>query len=290
MDSSQILSILERASFYSHCLNQKIKFPKILDDLLVANLFFENSTRTKFSFEVAAKRLGANVLNFDTASSSMSKGESLYDTLKTFESFGIDIGIIRHSDDSYIESLKDQYKFQIINAGAGKYEHPSQSLLDLYTMQEEFGRLEGLTVTICGDIASSRVAKSNIAALKKFNCKVLLAGPSELMPKKEEIQDHCEIKDIDQAIPESDVVMFLRIQHERHSLFELNIDNYNQEFGLNDDRMKLLKASAIIMHPGPFNRDVEIASHLVEHSQSRIFKQKENGVYTRMAILEWIVS
>ncbi|MDH5414559.1 MAG: aspartate carbamoyltransferase, partial [Flavobacteriaceae bacterium] len=161
---------------------------------------------------------------------------------------------------------------------------------DLYTMKEEFGTLEGLTVTICGDVATSRVAKSNIAALKKFGCKVILSGPPELMPEKKELESHVEIKTLDQAIPLCDVVMFLRVQHERHDLFELNINNYNEEFGLNDKRIKLLKPNAIIMHPGPFNRDVEIASHLVEHPQSRIFKQKENGVYTRMAILEWIIS
>ncbi len=290
MESHEILSILERAAFYSQNLNQKKEFTKALKDKLVANLFFENSTRTKFSFEVAAKRLGANVLNFDTTSSSMSKGESLYDTLKTFESFGIDIAIIRHSDDSYIESIKKQFKFQVVNAGAGKFEHPSQSLLDLFTIQQEFGSLEGLTVTICGDVATSRVAKSNIAALKKFNCKVLLAGPAELMPAKEELDDHCEVTTLDEALKVTDVAMFLRVQHERHHLFELNIDNYNADFGLNDKRIELLKAKAIIMHPGPFNRDVEIQGHLVEHPQSRIFKQVENGVYTRMAILEWIVS
>jgi aspartate carbamoyltransferase catalytic subunit len=156
-------------------------------------------------------------------------------------------------------------------------------------MQEEFGRLENLTVTICGDVANSRVARSNIAALEKFTGnKVLLCGPEELMPK-EDLGDHCEIMELDRAIPQSDVVMFLRVQHERHKLYELDIENYNEEFGMNDSRMELLPKHAIIMHPGPFNRDIEIASHLVEHEKSRIFKQKENGVYTRMAILEWIL-
>jgi aspartate carbamoyltransferase catalytic subunit len=290
LDSQQILSILERASYFSQILKQKKNIPKILEGKIVANLFFEHSTRTRFSFEVAAKRLGGDVLNFDAGNSSLAKGETLYDTLKTFESLGIDIGIIRHSDDSYIESLKEKHGFNIINAGAGKFEHPSQSLLDLFTIQEEFGTLENLTVTICGDVANSRVAKSNIAALQKFGSRVLLSGPEQLMPKAENLEDNCELSPIDDAIKRSDVVMFLRVQHERHDLFELNIDNYTNSYGLNDERIKLLKENAIIMHPGPFNRDVEIASHLIEHKKSRIFKQKENGVYTRMAILEWIIS
>ena len=290
MDSTQILSILERASFYSRCLKSKENYPKILENTVVANLFFENSTRTRFSFEVAAKRLGASVLNFDAETSSLAKGETLYDTLKTFEALGIDIGIIRHSDDSYIEELKEKNLFGIINAGAGKFEHPSQSLLDLFTIKEEFGSFENLTVTICGDIASSRVAKSNIEALGKFGVKINLCGPADLLPKMQDLPDHCQIVNFDQAIAQSDVIMLLRIQHERHHLFELNTQNYNMEFGLNDERMKRIKKSSIIMHPGPFNRDIEITSSLVEHSQSRIFKQMENGIYTRMAILEWIVS
>lgn len=255
---------------------------------MIANLFFENSTRTKFSFEIAAKRLGGNILNFNTDSSSLAKGESLYDTIKTFESLGVEIGIIRHSDDSYIESMQEIFNFSVVNAGAGKFEHPSQSLLDLYTIRQEIGTLENLTVTICGDIKNSRVAKSNINALEKFGAKVFLCGPDDLLPK--EIPSHCEVAKIDEAIVKSDVVMFLRVQHERHTDSEVNIKTYNQNYGLNDKRVELLKDSAIIMHPGPVNRDVEIATHLVEHEKSRIFKQMENGVYTRMAILEWIVS
>lgn len=290
LDAHEILSLFERSHYFSQLVKNKSRIPKFLEDKVVANLFFEDSTRTKLSFEVAAKRLGATLINFDAKSSSLSKGETLYDTLKFFESIGIDIGIIRHSDDSYIESLKEKHKFCVINAGAGKQEHPTQSILDLYTMQEEFKKLENLTLTICGDIASSRVAKSNIAAMKIFNGKVFLCGPEQLMPKADQVESHCEIAPLDEAIPKSDVVMFLRVQHERHHLFELDTKNYNEQFGLNDKRMKLFKKHAIFMHPGPFNRDVEIASHLVEHPQSRIFKQKENGVYTRMAILEWILS
>lgn len=241
---------------------------------------------------MAAKRLGAHVLNFTSGDSSLSKGESLYDTLKTFESLGVNTAIIRHKDDNYINDIKEnnKFKFNIINAGAGKFEHPSQSLLDLFTIQQEFGSFKGITVAICGDINSSRVAKSNIAAFKKLGVKVLLTGPELLLPSASKLEAHCELCSIDQAIKQADVVMFLRIQHERHQTFELSTNDYNSDFGLNHERIKKLKKSTIIMHPGPVNRDVEILSELVEHKTSRIFKQMENGVYTRMAILDWIYS
>ena len=254
-----------------------------------ANIFFENSTRTKFSFELALKRLGAHVLNFDSSSSSLSKGESLNDTLRTFEALGVEIAIIRHSDDNFIHSIKDKFKFRVINAGAGKYEHPSQSLLDLFTIQQEFGRLKDLTVSICGDIANSRVAKSNIAALSLLGAKVLLSGPQELLPDSKKLPKNCATTTLDQALPACDVAMFLRVQHERHQAFELPLTNYNETFGLNKKRVALLNPKSIIMHPGPVNRDVEIEAALVEHPSSRIFKQMENGVYTRMAILDWIM-
>jgi aspartate carbamoyltransferase catalytic subunit len=288
LSSDAILSILEKSRFYSQNIKTPENYEKVLKDTLVANIFFENSTRTRFSFEVAQKRLGAMVLNFDKSSSSVAKGETLYDTLKTFESLGVDIAVIRHSDDQFVADLKDSVKFSIVNAGAGKFEHPSQSLLDLFTIQEEFGSFDGLTVTICGDIASSRVAKSNINAFKKLGVKVNLCGPEMLLPNENDLPANCRIKPLDEAVAESDAVMLLRIQHERHETFELATESYNQQYGLNHQRLELFKEKAIIMHPGPVNRDVEILSELVEHERSRIFKQMENGVYTRMAILDWL--
>jgi aspartate carbamoyltransferase catalytic subunit len=175
-----------------------------------------------------------------------------------------------------------------VNAGAGKFEHPSQSLLDLFTIQQEFKSFNNIKVTICGDIASSRVAKSNIQALHKLGVTVNLCGPSQLLPLNEELPANCTLAALDDVIESSDVLMFLRVQHERHEAFELNIAKYNQDFGLNHDRIKRIKKDAIIMHPGPVNRNVEISTELVEHPQSRIFKQMENGVYTRMAILDWL--
>lgn len=253
-------------------------------------MFFEDSTRTKFSFEVAEKRLGAHVLNFSKESSSMNKGESLYDTLKTFESLGLDIAVIRHSDDHYIESLKDKFKFRVINAGAGKYEHPSQSLLDLFTIKQEFGSFKDLTVTICGDVQTSRVAKSNIAAFQKLGIKTILSGPPMLLPSEDKVPEGCAVMSLDKALPESDVVMLLRIQHERHETFELSTERYNELYGMNESRVQKMKEKAIIMHPGPFNRGVELTDDIVEHEKSRIFKQKANGVFARMAILDWLIS
>ncbi len=283
-----INSILEKSHFYSQIIKNKEPIPKVLSDKVVANLFFEDSTRTKFSFEVAAKRLGASVLNFSPETSSVNKGESLYDTLKTFENLGVDIGVIRHSDDHFVESLKTKLNFCIVNAGAGKFEHPSQSLLDLFTIKEEFKKLTDLTVTICGDINSSRVAKSNISLFKKMGIKVLLCGPESLLPPPQKLEDNCQVSTLKEAAKVSDVLMFLRVQHERHQAFELSIENYNNEFGLNHNIINLMPTNSIVMHPAPVNRGVEILDELVEHPKSRIFKQMENGVYTRMAILDWL--
>lgn len=185
--------------------------------------------------------------------------------------------------------MKDKFQFHIINAGAGKFEHPSQSLLDLFTLQEEFKTLKGLTVAICGDIATSRVARSNISALTKLGASVLLAGPEALLPSPDQLPKDCRVTDLDTALKSCQAAMFLRIQHERHLELDLPMDNYNELYGLNKRRMKLLSKDSIILHPGPVNRGVEIEQDLVEHPQSRIFKQMKNGVTTRMAILDWIM-
>lgn len=290
LDVSSILSIFERAHYFSKLIKSKQKIPKTLDSKIIANLFFESSTRTKFSFEIAAKRLGASVINFSPDKSSINKGETLLDTLNTFEALGVDLGVIRHSDDNFIQSFAKSGAFPVINAGAGKKEHPTQSLLDLYTMQEEFGDLTKLKVLICGDILNSRVAKSNILALGMFGVQVYLSGPEELLPEPNSLPAHCQIMPLDQALSESHVAMFLRIQHERHHLTQIDLPAYHLNFGLTLEREKLMPKHAIIMHPGPFNRDVEIASSLIDSEKSRIFQQKRNGVFTRMAILEWILS
>lgn len=279
---SEIFHLLDLTHFYSLNFHRRA-FNTCLDSKLVANLFFENSTRTRYSFEVAQKMLGAKVLNFDEVTSSAAKGEALADTLKTFEALQIQLAVIRHSDDNYIESLKENSPFSIINAGAGKKEHPSQCLLDLFTIYEEFQKLEGLTVTIVGDIVNSRVAASHRSIMSKLDINLQYCGPKEFLPQQKDSQN----VSWDEALTSSDVIMLLRIQHERHGN-EYNIENYNSLWGMNENRRKKMRPSAIIMHPGPFNRGVEITSECVHGEQSRIFKQMQNGVYTRMAILDWI--
>ncbi|MBS2968902.1 aspartate carbamoyltransferase catalytic subunit [Metabacillus sp. KIGAM252] len=254
------------------------------ESLFAANLFFEPSTRTRFSFEVAEKRLGLQVLNFQAESSSVQKGETLYDTVRTLEAIGADAVIIRHPMDRYFESLKDRIGIPILNAGDGCGNHPTQSLLDLMTIHEEFGRFKGLTVSIHGDIRHSRVARSNAETLARLGANVLFSGPPEWQDPQ---NAYGRCTSADEAIEESDVVMLLRIQHERHAASAAaDTRSYLDRYGLTAEREKRMKDHGIIMHPAPINRGVEIESSLVECSRSRIFKQMENGVYVRMAVLE----
>ncbi|TDM07375.1 aspartate carbamoyltransferase catalytic subunit [Macrococcus lamae] len=250
------------------------------------NLFFENSTRTKCSFEMAERRLGMDVIPFETSTSSVAKGETLYDTCKTLESIGVDVLVIRHPDNAYYEQLQT-LTIPVINAGDGSGQHPSQCLLDLMTIYEEYGTFKDLKVLICGDIINSRVARSNVTALTKLGADVKLAAPKEWQDTSLEV----EYVAIDDVIKDIDVCMLLRIQHERHDgakTFEKS--HYHIEYGLTGERYDELKDSAIIMHPAPVNRGVEIDSELVEASKSRIFKQMENGVFTRMSILSHILN
>lgn len=287
--NSHILSLIDRAVFFSLQKNQPDKFHHLLKNKIVANIFYEPSTRTRISFEVAAKKLGADVVNFTPENSSVKKGETVYDTLKTLENLEIDALILRHSDDHIFDSLQNKISKPIINAGAGKFEHPSQGLLDLVTLYQEFGKLEGLKVAVCGDIKYSRVAGSLFVAAKKFGMKIFICGPKILMPDEYD-STYIQQIDFDEAITQVDAVMMLRIQLERHIGLELDAKSYHQEFGLTLSRVEKMKDHAIIMHPGPFNRGIEISDEVVEHSKSRIFKQVNNGVFARMAILEWIIN
>ncbi|MBE4908795.1 aspartate carbamoyltransferase catalytic subunit [Bacillus luteolus] len=254
------------------------------EQTFVANLFFEPSTRTKFSFEVAEKKLHLEVLNFEAETSSVQKGESLYDTIRTLESIGTKAVIIRHPEDNYFETLREKVGIPILNAGDGCGNHPTQCLLDLLTIKQEFARFEGLKVAIIGDIRHSRVARSNAEALTRLGAEVVFSGPTEWHDQSIPYGTYVHI---DEAIQTADVVMLLRIQHERHGgATGKNAKDYHEQFGLTVEREKRMKSSSIIMHPAPFNRDVEIASELVECERSRIFKQMENGVYIRMAVLK----
>ncbi|PJW18794.1 aspartate carbamoyltransferase catalytic subunit [Geobacillus sp. WSUCF-018B] len=252
--------------------------------MYVANLFFEPSTRTKCSFEMAERKLGLHVIPFDPEHSSVQKGETLYDTVRTLEAIGVDAVVIRHHEDAYFEALRHSVGVSIINAGDGCGHHPTQSLLDLLTIRQEFGAFAGLTVAIIGDIRHSRVARSNAEVLTRLGANVLFASPDEW---KDETNVHGTYVDLDEAVAKADVVMLLRIQHERHAeKMGLTKEEYHRQYGLTLERARQMKPGAIILHPAPVNRGVEIASELVEAKPSRIFKQMENGVYVRMAVLK----
>lgn len=252
----------------------------------ISNLFFEPSTRTKSSFEMAERKLGLEVIPFEVQTSSVLKGETLYDTVRTLEAIGLDALVIRHSADNYFNELEKGISIPIINAGDGRGHHPTQSLLDLMTIQQEFGKFTGLKVAIIGDILHSRVARSNADALIRLGAKVIFSGPEEWIGKNE-LPAGCSYMETDEAIQKADAVMLLRVQHERHdgtALFEKK--DYHKRFGLTIEREKKMKPGSIILHPAPVNRGVEIADELVESSKSRIFKQMENGVHVRMAVLK----
>lgn len=249
----------------------------------VVNLFFENSTRTDLSFQMAAQRLGLKTLNFDVSHSSTSKGESLLDTLETLEALGVDVAVIRHQHDWPSELVGSNLNLSLVNAGSGIFEHPTQALLDAFTMREHFGAVRNLKVTIVGDVRHSRVARSNLHILTTLGAQVQFAGPDAFRA-----DDLVEVPwvNLDEAIEDSDVLMLLRVQHERHTQTH-DVQTYHEQYGLTETRLARLRNDAIIMHPGPVNRGVEICSTAMEDPRSRILKQVENGVAVRMAVLDW---
>lgn len=275
LTEKDIIQLIKQAQKY------KLSSPQIDEQMFAANLFFEPSTRTKMSFIVAQRKLGLEILDFNKEISSVQKGESLYDTAKTLESIGANLLVIRDKKDDWMEELKG-INIPIINAGAGKAEHPTQSLLDLLTIYEEYGSFKNLNVTIVGDIKYSRVAHSNAKALRRLGANVSLSAPPVF---QEDSGDWNNIS-IDEAVKWSDVLMLLRVQHERHpDKMKKNMTSYLEKYGLTIEREKRMKKHAIILHPAPVNRGVEIDTELVECSKSRIFKQMNNGVYIRMAII-----
>lgn len=256
-----------------------------------SNLFFENSTRTHKSFDVAEHKLGLEVIEFDSSTSSVQKGETLYDTVLTLSALGVDVCVIRHGDENYYDELIQSKTIQcsIVNGGDGSGQHPSQCLLDLMTIYEEFGHFEGLKVAIVGDITHSRVAKSNMQMLKRLGAQVYFSGPEKWYDNSFEVYGH--YLPIDELLDKVDVMMMLRVQHERHDGKEsFSKEGYHRDYGLTIEREKKMKPNAIIMHPAPVNRDVEIADSLVEGMKSRIVRQMTNGVFVRMAILEAVLN
>ena len=264
---------------------QAIREGRTIPDLsgkVVCNLFFEPSTRTQYSFCVAQERMGMRVISFDPASSSLSKSETFYDTVKTVDSFGVDALVIRHSENEYYNELLGHISAPILNGGDGTGNHPTQSLLDLLTIQQEFGRLEGLKVAIIGDVKHSRVAHTNYVTMRRLGMHTVVSGPEEFLDAE------LETESFEHAVQTADVVMMLRIQFERHTAKDcLDAKEYHAKYGLTMERVGRMRPHAIVMHPGPVNRDVEIAGEVVECEKSRIFKQTENGVYVRMAALGW---
>ncbi|GHV30504.1 aspartate carbamoyltransferase [Clostridia bacterium] len=249
---------------------------------IVCNLFFEPSTRTLYSFQVAQENLGLKVISFNPGNSSLQKDECFYDTVKTFDSFKTDLLVIRHSQNEYYNEFVGKIKTPIINGGDGTGQHPTQSLLDLLTIRQEFGHLDGLSVAIIGDVAHSRVAHTNFEIMKRFGMQVYTSGPPEYM------EEGMNFIPFEQALARCDIIMALRIQHERHKTkFNMSLEEYHQKYGLNAQTVGLMKKNAIIMHPAPVNRNVEIADELVESSRSRIFKQMQNGVFIRMAVIKY---
>ena len=286
LSAEEINFILETADAFKQVGTREIKkVPALLGKTLV-NFFIEPSTRTRTSFELAAFRLSADVINISASTSSLAKGETLKDTARNLEALHADILVLRHSSAGAPQFLAQRIKASVINAGDGAHEHPTQALLDLYTIRERRGKIAGLHVLIIGDVLFSRVARSNIFGLVKLGARVTLVGPSTLVPREFEKLGVEVSHNINKVLPDADVVNLLRIQHERQRKeYFPGIGEYIQLFGLTKERAKLLNPDCLIMHPGPINRGVEIDSDLADGVQSVILDQVTNGLAVRMAVL-----
>lgn len=292
VSKAEAISILDTANELARVSDGAVKKLPTLRGRTIVNLFAEDSTRTRISFEAAAKRLSADVINFSAKGSSVSKGESLKDTAMTLQAMGADAVVIRHFASGAAQRLADSQWMSgsVVNAGDGTHEHPSQALLDAFTIRKHLGLgksdLEGLSVAIVGDVLHSRVARSNVLLLSKLGAKVVLVAPPTLLPVGVESWPVSISYDLDSVIPFVDVVMMLRVQQERMTeMYFPNAREYSRYFGLNSDRMKSMKSGAIVMHPGPMNRGLEISAEVADSSRSVITEQVTNGVSVRMAIL-----
>ncbi len=286
LTAEEIITVLDTARGFKAVGERAIKKVPALRGKTVVNLFVEPSTRTRISFELAAQRLSADIVNFSAEASSFKKGETLKDTALNLQALNADFIIIRHSASGAPHFLSRVLDAHVINAGDGAHAHPTQALLDCFTIRERKGKIAGLNVTILGDILYSRVARSDIWALTKLGAKVTLCGPSTLVPKTFEKMGCRVTHDVDEAIRDADVINLLRIQHERQrkTMFP-SIGEYTQLFGLNKARFAKTKPDALIMHPGPINRGVEIDSEIADCGRSVILEQVTNGLAVRMAVL-----
>jgi aspartate carbamoyltransferase catalytic subunit len=286
VSAEDVIRILDTAESFREVGSRVIKKVPALRGRTVVNLFYENSTRTRISFELAAKRLSADVINFTTSGSSVSKGESLKDTALTLQAMGADAIVIRHSSSGAPHRLTSWVKGSVLNAGDGTHEHPTQALLDLYTMREKLGRLEGLRVAIVGDVLHSRVARSLSFGLVKMGADVTLVGPPTLIPPDAPAWGVQVSYDVDGVLPKLDVCYVLRVQTERQRLeFFPSVREYSRLFGLTGDRVRTLPEGALVMHPGPMNRGVEIDSDVADLPQSVVEDQVTNGIAIRMSLL-----
>jgi aspartate carbamoyltransferase catalytic subunit len=288
----EAISILDTAHELARVSEGAVKKLPTLRGRTIVNLFAEDSTRTRISFEAAAKRLSADVINFSAKGSSVSKGESLKDTAMTLQAMGADAVVIRHSASGAAQRLADSQWMSgsVVNAGDGTHEHPSQALLDAFTIRKHLSLgksdLEGISVAIVGDVLHSRVARSNVLLLSKLGAKITLVAPPTLLPVGVDTWPCAVSYDFDSVVPFVDVVMMLRVQQERMTDFYFpNAREYSRYFGLNTDRMKAMKADSIVMHPGPMNRGLEISAEVADSARSVITEQVTNGVSVRMAIL-----
>jgi aspartate carbamoyltransferase catalytic subunit len=285
------LLILDTAEELARVADRPIKKLPTLRGRTVVNLFFEDSTRTRISFEAAAKRLSADVINFSAKGSSVSKGESLKDTALTLQAMGADAVVIRHGASGAPHRLAGWVRGSVVNAGDGTHEHPTQALLDAFSMRRRLGGLDGRRVTIVGDVLHSRVARSNVLLLSTLGAEVTLVGPPTLLPVTVGSWP-CEVSyDLDAVLPKSDVVMMLRVQRERmNAAFFPSAREYSRRYGLDRERFARMPEDAIVMHPGPMNRGMEIAADVADSSRSTIVEQVANGVTIRMAVLYLLLS
>ena len=284
--ADDVVRILDTADSFREVGSRVIKKVPALRGRTVVNLFLESSTRTRISFELAAKRLSADVINFSAGGSSVSKGESLKDTALTLQAMGADAIVIRHSSSGSPLQLTRWVDGHVVNAGDGTHEHPTQALLDLYTMREKLGRLDGIRVAIVGDVLHSRVARSLTFGLVKMGAEVTLVGPPTLIPPDAEAWGTQVIYDIESVLPKLDVCYMLRVQTERQRLeYFPSVREYNRLFGLSSSRATMLPEGSLIMHPGPMNRGVEIDSEVADMPQAVIEEQVTNGIAIRMSLL-----
>ncbi|HSZ56433.1 MAG TPA: aspartate carbamoyltransferase catalytic subunit [Tepidisphaeraceae bacterium] len=286
LSADEIRFVLDTANSFKEVSTRSVKKVPALRGRVVVNAFFEDSTRTRTSFSLAASRLSADVIDFSEKGSSVSKGETLIDTARNIEAMGVDIIVVRHRAAGAAEVLSRTVQCSIVNAGDGAHEHPTQGLLDLYTIRERFGRIEGLRVAIVGDIVNSRVARSNLWGLTKLGAEVILVGPPTLVPRAFEKLGAKVVHDFDAVIGQVDVVNMLRIQFERIKSSQFpTVREFTRFFGLTSDRFLKCKKDVFVMHPGPMNRGLEISSHIADGPQSGILTQVTNGLAVRMAVL-----